>query len=112
MPATIILTRLRKRAHAFRLRSAGRILLTSPTFVFKVSCQYAIDILREVSRDMKNFETSKSTNGEFFFVLRDDTGQLLATSAMFAGADECQRAINTVRQEAKYATLIDRAHVT
>ncbi len=85
----------------------GEILLTSEPYNFKIACLKAIHTARSSSALLRNYDRGTATNGQHFFVLRDNEGEILARSEFFAAAGVMEEALATVRREAPKAELIE-----
>lgn len=71
--------------YAFRLLGAnGQTLLSSESFNTRPEAESTIAIVAEVAQSERNFERRNTTNGEYYFVLKGNTGRILAKSGNYA----------------------------
>jgi uncharacterized protein len=110
MSAAFITYRNRKGRYFFVLRSSNdEILLSSYTYLYRIACMQAIGKVRQASIHKQNYQEGTATNGEYFFVLREADGELLATSEFFATTAWMQFAKEAVKKEAARALLTETA---
>lgn len=109
MPASFIIDRASNRQFYFLLQcSIGATLLTSYTFVFRISCFRAIDAVKTACMQDSNFQTGIATNKQYFFVLRGNDEEILGTSQYYNTIQLRDEAMNRVKKETAEALLQDR----
>lgn len=53
------------------------------------------------------FEINKSSNGQYYFVLKAGNGKTIATSEMYTTKDGCKNGIQSVKDNASTAEIKD-----
>lgn len=53
------------------------------------------------------FEINKSSNGQYYFVLKAGNGKTIATSEMYTTKDSCKNGIQSVKDNASTAEIKD-----
>ena len=56
---------------------------------------------------IETFEINKSTDGQFYFTLKAQNHEVIATSEMYTTKENCQNGINSVKTNAPNATVVD-----
>ncbi len=56
---------------------------------------------------MAKFEINKSRNDQYYFVLKAGNGEPIATSEMYVSKQGCKHGINSVKNNAADAEVID-----
>lgn len=93
----------------FNLNAAnGQSILTSQGYSSKAGCLNGIESVRKNSQDLSNFEKNKSTNDKFYFNLKAANGQIIGTSQMYVSQSGCDNGIDSVRQNAPDAEVIEK----
>jgi uncharacterized protein YegP (UPF0339 family) len=77
-----------------------RVLLRSPELGNEPACRLAAGRIRLAATIPERYEERCSTNGGYYFVLRDDQGEVLAMSPIHATRASCAAAIAEVRESA------------
>lgn len=53
------------------------------------------------------FEINKSSNGQYYFVLKAENGKIIATSEMYTTKESCKNGIQSVKDNAGIAEISD-----
>lgn len=110
MPARFIIDRTKNGQYYFILESGiQENLLTSEPFVFHISCMHTINSVRIYCENDYNYQDGMATNGEYFFVLRDQDHQILGTSLFYATRSWMLNAIARIKKEAATAIIEDHS---
>jgi uncharacterized protein YegP (UPF0339 family) len=84
----------------------GGLLLRSLELDSEAACRQIVGRIRLSATMPERYESRDSIRGGHYFVLRGDTGDVLAMSPIHASRDSCDRAILAVRESAIRALAI------
>ncbi len=97
-----ILTRLQGQ-YAFQfLANNGDLVMTSQSHITKSAAQQALNDTRKCSTSAHLYQ-KKEDGGQHYFVVLNESGQVLAASVKFWSAESRDYAITIVRREAEEA---------
>ncbi len=83
----------------FRLRAAnGEIVLASEGYVSKQGADTGVESVKAHAVIANNFEQRDSADGQFYFVLKADNGEIIGTSETYVSTSNAKRGAETVRQ--------------
>ncbi len=82
------------------LNSEGASVVRSENYAVKKSCLNGIESVRKNSQTESRYELAESKNGKFYFNLKATNGQVVATSALFASAEQRSDAIAFLKTHA------------
>ena len=57
--------------------------------------------------NIETFEINRSTDGQFYFTLKAQNHEVIATSEMYTTKESCQNGINSVKTNAPNAEVVD-----
>ncbi|HEX7484416.1 MAG TPA: YegP family protein [Candidatus Saccharimonadales bacterium] len=89
------------------LANTNEPLLHSMTYLSKAVALKAIDLVRRLSQSSDAFEARTAKDGQPYFVLKDENGQILGESEFYITEDGRQHAIESARRNAMNATIIE-----
>lgn len=93
---------------SFNLKSGnGQVVLTSQTYASKTSAVEGIESVRKNSADDGRFVRKEASDGSPFFVLTATNGQTIGKSQMYSGESAMENGIDSVRENAPDAELVD-----
>ncbi len=93
---------------SFNLKSGnGQVVLTSQTYASKTSAVEGIESVRKNSADDGRFVRKEASDGSPFFVLTATNGQTIGKSQMYSGESAMENGIDSVRENAPDAKLVD-----
>lgn len=85
----------------------GQVQLSSLTYSGKISAQTDIARVRRWLGDDERVVRHARPNGEFFFTVKNDSGEVVARSAMASSESHLEELVQNVRSEADKAALVD-----
>lgn len=92
----------------FNLKAGnGQVILGSEGYTTKANCENGIASVKKNSQTTGKFESKKSTNGKFYFVLKATNGQVIGTSEMYESEASRDNGIKSVISNAKDAATED-----
>lgn len=86
---------------------SGEVLLFSGEYPVKSDAEKDIGAVRVGSLMSQQIAAGKTKSGETFFVVRDDAGQIIAKSALFASQMLFDNALHQVKDNACVAEICD-----
>ncbi|TGD73516.1 DUF1508 domain-containing protein [Mangrovimicrobium sediminis] len=90
----------------FQLLDAnGEMLLVSPEFENREFAESAIQDVRVGSLMSQNIAKAKTPQGEFFFLIKDSHGAIVAKSELFDNEMRFDNALHSVRENACVAEI-------
>jgi uncharacterized protein YegP (UPF0339 family) len=94
----------------FNLKSGNsQVILTSQTYASKESALAGIESVKANSADDARFERKTSNADQPYFVLTATNGQTIGKSQMYAGAAAMEKGIESVKNNAPDASLVDHS---
>ena len=98
MSSRYVLHEVCRGQYRFTLTShKGQVLLTSGLFMDKESALRAINTIRHLARNSKNYDLRVAEDGGRYFMVVTRKGEALAYSATYPDAEGRQAAINLVK---------------
>lgn len=98
-------------AFQFSLRAEnGKVILVSPEFSCKASCEEGIGMVREHANNNANFTLLASSKDSYYYILETASGQLLGSSNLHKSRIFCEQDIFSVKRLAPGA-VVDRYFV-
>jgi uncharacterized protein YegP (UPF0339 family) len=92
----------------FHLKAAnGQVILQSQGYSAKEGCLKGIDSVRRNAGDDSRFVTETASDGRHYFVIKASNGQTIGRSQMYKQASGCSNGIESVRENAPDAKLVD-----
>lgn len=92
----------------FNLKASnGEIILTSQGYTSKSSCQNGIESVKANCVDKKMFIKETASDGSHYFNLTAANTQVIGTSQMYASTQGRDNGIDSVRENAPKAEVID-----
>lgn len=92
----------------FNLKASnGEIVLTSQGYTSKSSCQNGIESVKANCVDKKMFIKETASDGSHYFNLTAANAQVIGTSQMYASAQGRDNGIDSVKENAPKAEVID-----
>ena len=108
MGPRIILTQSVTGHYSFNLyASAGQLLLTSPSFTDKDTALRRINSTRHLARRDGNYEVYSAGGGRYYFELKDNKGEMLGASTIYADEQSVQEGIVSLKRSARASRLLD-----
>lgn len=107
MPATFRLQRNDQSFFFHLLDGHGDVLLMSGEFASREDAERAIRDVRVGSLMSNQIAAGKVPAGETFFVIKDDTGAIIAKSVLFASRMVFDNALHAVKDSACVAEISD-----
>lgn len=90
----------------FRLRAAnGENILASEEYVTKGGCLKGINSVKDNAIDKSNFRARTATDGQFYFVLVAQNGEIIGTSEMYTTEHARDNGIEAVSRVAPDAIV-------
>jgi uncharacterized protein YegP (UPF0339 family) len=84
--------------HYFNLTAAnGEEVLRSEGYVASASVDTGITSVLENGEDKRNFEVIEASNGDYYFNLKAQNGEVIGTSQLYASKSNAERGARTVR---------------
>jgi len=94
--------------YRFRLKSNnGEIILSSEGYTAKQSCNTGIQSVKTNAPNNSNYDKKSSRNGEPYFVLKANNGEIIGTSEMYSSTYARDNGIEAVKRDAPLATIED-----
>jgi len=87
------------------IASNGRIILSSEGYNSDAERDNGMHSVQEQAADAVSFERKISKNGEYYFILRAASGEIIGTSEMFISEAGRDNGIESVRNNARYADV-------
>lgn len=87
--------------------STGEIVLISGFYSEKSSAEQAISDVRTYSLVAQQLAAGKTKDGDQFFVIKDDDGDILVKSALYSSQMVMDNALHCVKDNACVADVID-----
>lgn len=92
----------------FRLKdSNGQNILASEGYKAKSGCTNGVESVKKNGSDEKRFERKETSAGKFMFNLRAGNNQIIGTSTSYASAADRDAGIESVKNDAANATVVD-----
>lgn len=93
------------------INSQDEMLMMSGEFEGKPTTEKAIQDLRVGSLMSQQIAKAQTPDGDMFFVIKDNSGQVIAKSILFDNEMRCDNALHNVRENACIAkiTYVDEA---
>lgn len=91
--------------------SNGQVILTSEHYKAKDSALNGIDSVRRNAAREGAFEPMTAKDGRPYFVLKATNGQVVGQSQMYASAASCKQGMESVKNQAPEAALLDETLV-
>lgn len=102
---------IRKRTNGefqFNLKASnGEVILASEGYTTKANCKKGIASVKKNSMNDLRFEKKQSKNKKYFFNLKANNGQVVATSEMYESQKSCDNGIASVKKNAPDAKIED-----
>lgn len=90
----------------FNLKASnGEVLITSEGYTSKAGCMNGVDSVKINAVRGDQFIEKTSSNGKYYFNLKSQNGQIIATSQMYSNKNAMLEGIAAVRRYAPNATL-------
>ena len=64
-------------------------------------------MFKDGGENIENFEIKKSEDGQFYFTLKAENHEIIATSEMYTTKQNCQNGIDSVKTNAPNAEVVD-----
>lgn len=94
--------------HRFNLKAGnGQVILTSQGYADRAGCENGIESVRKHGVQQDTFEKKKSSNGQFYFVLKAANGQVIGNSEMYSSEAACDNGIDSVKRHAADAAVVE-----
>lgn len=87
----------------------GEIILTSAMHKEKNAATSGIAAVQANAANEKQYERKTATNGQHYFVLKDDKGETVGRSEQYAAASGMENGIASVKKNAPGATIKELA---
>lgn len=92
----------------FNLKAVnGQVILTSEGYTRRDGVVGGIASVRTNSKKESNFERRKAKNGDLYFVLKAQNGQVIGNSEMYKTPASVTNGIKSVRTNAPTAKILD-----
>jgi len=92
----------------FNLKAGnGQIILSSEMYDTKAAAENGIESVKKNSPEASRFEKRISSKGDPYFVLKAGNGQEIAKSEMYSSDAACDNGIESVRNNAPDAEVIE-----
>lgn len=112
MPATFELRVNDEQLYYFNfLDGEGEVILMSGEYADKAGAEQAIKDVRVGSLMSEQIAAGKVPAGEFFFVIKDGSGQILVKSVLYGNGMRFDNALHTVKDNACVAEIVDMTPV-
>ncbi|BAP29681.1 protein of unknown function DUF1508 [Chryseobacterium sp. StRB126] len=103
-----IITQRVNKEYQFNLKAKnGEIILTSEGYVQKVSCQKGIESVKTNSQDDTRYDRRIAVNEKEYFVLKARNGEIIGKSQLYSSKSGMENGIESVKQNAPTAEIID-----
>lgn len=100
--------RTSKGEYRFHLTSGnGEIILLSENYTSRVACRNGIEAVKRNAGNDGQFQRKTASNGQYYFNLVAQNGQVIGTSEMYASIAGRENGINSVKKNAQVATISD-----
>jgi len=94
--------------YQFNLQAGnGQTILASEGYTTKTACENGIASVKKNSPEDARYERKTSTNGKWYFNLKATNGQVIGTSEMYETAQSREKGIESVKNTAKGANVVD-----
>jgi uncharacterized protein YegP (UPF0339 family) len=95
--------------YRFNLRAGNyEKILTSEAYETKAGAEGGIDSVRRNAKDDSRYERKTAKDGSPYFTLTATNGQVIGTSEMYSSTTARENGIESVKENAPGATVIDR----
>jgi uncharacterized protein YegP (UPF0339 family) len=92
----------------FRLKAKnGEIILQSEAYEAKAGAENGTASVETHARDESNFEERTAKDGQFYFVLKANNGEIIGKSEMYKSKQGMNNGISSVRENSKGAETKD-----
>ena len=86
--------------------SNGQVILNSEGYASKTNCLNGIESVRKNAAEDQKFECKEADDGRFYFNLKANNGQIIASSQMYESMTAREKGIISVKKNAPDAVLI------
>jgi uncharacterized protein len=92
----------------FNLKAAnGQVVLSSELYDAKKSAEKGITSVKKNAANDKRYERKTAKNGEPYFVLKANNGEVIGKSEMYSSAKSVEKGIASVKKNAPDARVVD-----
>ena len=93
---------------SFTIRTSdGQLLLTSPFFTDKDTALRTIALTRSQARSDVSYQIRSAGGGQYYFELKNDKGEMLGRSTVYANGEILKKGINSLKNCSKEGKLLD-----
>jgi len=103
-----IITKRTNGQYQFNLEAVnGRAILTSEGYTAKAGCNKGIESVKTNAATDARYDRKEAKNGAYYFNLKAANGEIIGTSQMYSTAETRNNGIESVKENAPNATVID-----
>ncbi|MBB6236947.1 hypothetical protein HDC90_001564 [Pedobacter sp. AK013] len=103
-----IITKRTNGQYQFNLEAAnGKVILTSEGYTTKAGCSKGIESVKANAPTDARYDRKIAKNGSHYFNLKATNGEIIGTSQMYTTADARDKGIESVKENAPSAEVVD-----
>ena len=103
-----IITKRTNGQYQFNLEAAnGRVILTSEGYTAKAGCNKGIESVKTNAATDARYDRKEAKNGAYYFNLKAVNNEIIGTSQMYNTAETRDDGIESVKENAPNASVID-----
>jgi uncharacterized protein YegP (UPF0339 family) len=105
-----VITKRSNSEYQFNLLAVNNeVILTSEGYTAISSCRNGIESVREHSKQDSNYVRKTSADNKYYFNLKASNGEVIGTSEMYEAASGRDKGIESVKENAKAASVEDNS---